>query len=664
MLDSLLLAVFAPLATSIAHPPAPPVQDRRPYERRFESGKYADELATGGVDPEVLDAITRAALWLAERQALDGSWGGNLADTSLGALALLGAGHGPEHGALKFATRQALDWLVAQNEPEAPPGARALQILALVEAYDVVAETRLHGRVAELAGAWSAGSAKDMEAIAWRLLALRGAEEIGVSIDSREVVRALEELERSEVPSGGAWRSLALAARFAAGQTTARHPGLAEAVADLTSGRLDLAAASYDELLLASVALRELGGSSWELWRGALHPALLARQEDDGSWRGDPARNVSRTASFALCLAFDPSLPGASAAVVESSPEAVEPAPLIEPAEVVVAGDTVGIARARDRARAWLRRHQTGLGHWRSENSRGVRGAWGPSDIGVTALGAIALFQGGEQDSAAAWRAIAWLRDQQDPDSGLVGESIGHTYHYDHGIATLALVRALAREEDASLRAAAQRAVDYIHRARNPYGAWRYDSPPVGDNDTSVTGWMIAALLEAREAGLRTDEAALRGGLEWVREVTDSETGRVGYDSRGSRSSRIVAVNESWPPDTSEGMTAAGLWISLRLDPGFATTESCRQQVALLAAKPPRWEPGVGCDMLYWMYGARALRILDGPVGAQWRGALAEVAVENQTRDGAHEGSWDPAGPWGPIGGRAYSTAVMLLALQ
>ena len=46
------------------------------------------------------------------------------------------------------------------------------------------------------------------------------------------------------------------------------------------------------------------------------------------------------------------------------------------------------VERTRVRARDWLRRHQSSAGHWRSESSRGVSGAWGPSDIGVTALGA------------------------------------------------------------------------------------------------------------------------------------------------------------------------------------------------------------------------------------------------------------------------------------
>ena len=41
-----------------------------------------------------------------------------------------------------------------------------------------------------------------------------------------------------------------------------------------------------------------------------------------------------------------------------------------------------------------------------------------------------------------------------------------------------------------------------------------------------------------------------------------------------------------------------------------------------------------------------------------------KAGTENQHADGSRLGSWDPIGPWGPDGGRVYSTAVMTLALQ
>jgi hypothetical protein len=39
--------------------------------------------------------------------------------------------------------------------------------------------------------------------------------------------------------------------------------------------------------------------------------------------------------------------------------------------------------------------------------------------------------------------------------------------------------------------------------------------------------------------------------------------------------------------------------------------------------------------------------------------------VDSQRQDGDEKGSWDPgACPWGSVGGRVYSTALMALCLE
>ena len=43
---------------------------------------------------------------------------------------------------------------------------------------------------------------------------------------------------------------------------------------------------------------------------------------------------------------------------------------------------------------------------------------------------------------------------------------------------------------------------------------------------------------------------------------------------------------------------------------------------------------------------------------------MKKAVLASQRRDGAHEGSWDPVGPWGHSGGRVYSTALMVLCLE
>jgi len=50
----------------------------------------------------------------------------------------------------------------------------------------------------------------------------------------------------------------------------------------------------------------------------------------------------------------------------------------------------------------------------------------------------------------------------------------------------------------------------------------------------------------------------------------------------------------------------------------------------------------------------------------RWRAALADSVLPHQRRDTdlcGYRGSWDPIGPWGPDGGRVYSTALLTMCM-
>ena len=73
---------------------------------------------------------------------------------------------------------------------------------------------------------------------------------------------------------------------------------------------------------------------------------------------------------------------------------------------------------------------------------------------------------------------------------------------------------------------------------------WRYEVPPVGDNDTSVSGWMVFALKSAEEGGLKIDKTAYDGALSWLDEVTDTSNGRAGYEIEFDSSDLLDALEE------------------------------------------------------------------------------------------------------------------------
>ena len=81
-------------------------------------------------------------------------------------------------------------------------------------------------------------------------------------------------------------------------------------------------------------------------------------------------------------------------------------------------------------------------------------------------------------------RAMAWLRGQQDPKTGLIGTNNSVSFIYNHSIATLAMVEAYGLSGHKSSKKSAQRAIDYLEWHRNPYAVWRYQ-PRDGDNRLS-----------------------------------------------------------------------------------------------------------------------------------------------------------------------------------
>jgi hypothetical protein len=313
----------------------------------------------------------------------------------------------------------------------------------------------------------------------------------------------------------------------------------------------------------------------------------------------------------------------------------------------------------------WLARGQHEDGHWSANLDGGSKRDWSHHDAGITALAVLALLGAGRtpEDSPAVANGVRWLLAEQGAGNGRIPlEIVSHDWIYGHAIATLALCEASAMAPSAHLRKRVQAAVDLLFAARNPFGAWRYNLPPDGDNDTSVTAWATAALFVARTAGFTGDfDAALEGARSWIDLVTEPATGRVGYDVMGSLSSRFEQ-DSRFRREDGEAMTAAGLFVR-RLTGVGSKDEAVLKGVALLRAKPPRWEPSEFCiDEYYFYYGAQAMALC-GTLARPWEAGL-DAIVRAQNGNERERGSWDPIGVWAEVGGRVYSTALLALALE
>jgi hypothetical protein len=295
-------------------------------------------------------------------------------------------------------------------------------------------------------------------------------------------------------------------------------------------------------------------------------------------------------------------------------------------------------------------------------------------DPGVSGLALLAFLgagytdRGTEQDNRFARNVRAGLRyllTIQD-DEGCIGPRSSQHFMYNHTIAALALTEAYWMTRNPACRKPAQQAINFISMARNPYLAWRYN-PRGGENDTSVTGWCVMALKSGKFAGLEIDPDAFAGARLWIDKMTDPDFGQVGYVASGGPPARPEGMQDRFPAEKSQSMTAVGVLSRIFLGEDPRTSDMIRKGTDLCLRALPRWDPDDGSiDMYYWYYGTLAMYQVGGTPWKKWNEAMKEAIVDHQhpKGSGARDGSWDPIDPWGPDGGRVYSTACMVLCLE
>ena len=346
----------------------------------------------------------------------------------------------------------------------------------------------------------------------------------------------------------------------------------------------------------------------------------------------------------------------------------------------------------------WLASHQSPDGSWEAEGWRNwcdqkaspegadLSGAGRPKvfDVGVTGLALLAFLGAGYTDRAegpygpVVKKGLTFLRGVQDAEGCFGPRATGH-FVYNHAIAAQAMIEAFGMTFSPDWKGSAQRAFDFIAVARNPNGTWRYGVRP-GDSDLSVTGWMSMALASARlsyfaekdtgePSPLSINFDVFDGIDHWVEAMTDPKTGRAGYQTRGTGPIRLQESVAAFPADRSESMTAVGLVVRIfcvRQDPRFS--DDIQRGVDLCSALTPVWNTQNGSiDMYYWYYGTLAMYQIGGEAWTKWEDAMNSAITRTQRADGnacAYLGSWDPVDPWGPDGGRIYSTALMTLCLE
>ena len=188
-----------------------------------------------------------------------------------------------------------------------------------------------------------------------------------------------------------------------------------------------------------------------------------------------------------------------------------------------------------------------------------------------------------------------------------------------------------------------------------------------GDNDTSVTGWMVMALKSGAFGGLDIDPDAFEGARAYIDKMTDPDFGVVGYLQPGGSVARPEGLQDKFPAEKSQSMTAIGILTRIFLGENPKASRMIKKGADQCLKLVPVWDTEDGSiDMYYWYYATLALYQVGGSTWKTWNKAMVTSIVKNQfpRGSGSRTGSWDPIGPWGPDGGRVYSTATLVMCLE
>ena len=376
-------------------------------------------------------------------------------------------------------------------------------------------------------------------------------------------------------------------------------------------------------------------------------------------------------------------------------------------------GGSEGTESAVLAALEWLYRHQDADGGWKAAgfNNPSVRERRGPSanrdakrypkdigwavnDVGVTALAILAFTGFGHTHMDGEYEhfvdclkmAVKYMRGSQvlrtgDPaKDGRYGKSDWKEDSdvYNHSIASMAMAELLLMSNDFQLKKSVREATKLCLRAQNDGRGWRYGIKP-GDNDTSVTGWMVLALKTAKQCRLgipkQEFQNAFGGALKWFGYATASN-GKTGYNVPGDEGSRLAEGYSDPYPFSKELSCMSAVGVLCRLFAGESRKDaSIRSGVDILSRQPPMWREQKGnrslstINIYYWYYATYAMFQNGGKPWQIWNEKMQRALVDTQRaeyKDDSPEvdGSWDPIGEWGVSGGRVYSTALGAMTLE
>lgn len=288
------------------------------------------------VTPEIHRAAQRGLAFLARTQTDEGCWPdsyGQLSGvTGLAILAFMAHGEMPDEGRYGHVIRKAVDYIVSTQQPNGLlVGRRGGSImyshgfatLALAEVYGQIDDARVGPALEKAAqliiksqnslGGWRYNvnsSDADTTVSGAQMIALRAAANAGVEVPIETIRHGVRFYKNCFCPGGGF------------GYTNNSGPNLpragvgllvlslcgeyrsdeARATADYMLANLGQSQGSYFHYMIyyGSQAMFQAGGRYWRTWNQTMTPALIAMQQEDGSWPDSGSGGVTCVTAFAL----------------------------------------------------------------------------------------------------------------------------------------------------------------------------------------------------------------------------------------------------------------------------------------------------------------------------------------------------------------------------
>ncbi|PCJ58999.1 MAG: hypothetical protein COA79_11610 [Planctomycetota bacterium] len=310
----------------------------------------------------------------------------------------------------------------------------------------------------------------------------------------------------------------------------------------------------------------------------------------------------------------------------------------------------------------WLAKHQEPHGGWESAKYDGDGKE--ETDFGCSGLALLAFLGAGHTNRVGKYkvhvnRAIHSLIKKQK------GNGSWDRVNYANGICAMALAEAHGMGcSNKGLKAATEKAIDYILSQKNDYGGYWYVEVQKGQKtqtDMSLSGWCIMALKSAMLSGIR--EKDIKANFVEFGEFMDKQKETTGDNTSTTKGDSWYQVNGDKVKKSVASTACAAVAMLMRQYLGWHRSEPWLEASSngLIKRIPKYW---IAMDVYKVYYAYLSLFQQGGENWKVWNKQVTKIIISGQRQDGDFKGSWDNNSHMIKRAGRVLTTAMLCLSLE